>query len=103
MNFTFSQLDDAYQWRRLQRKHFPPDADIWHFRHCYSAARAELLEKINAGVYRLSAQQKIIKTNGETIHLWGSQDVLVMKLIANKLTSLCRYRPAVRTSKGMAT
>jgi hypothetical protein len=71
MHFTFSQLDDACQWLCLQRKHFPPDADIWHFRHRYSAARAELLEKINAGEYLFSTQQKIIKANGETLHTYG--------------------------------
>jgi hypothetical protein len=36
MQFTDYQLDDAYRWLSQQRKHFPPDADIWYFRFCLS-------------------------------------------------------------------
>ena len=79
MQFTFSQLDDAYRWLCQQRKHFPPNADIWHFRFRHPTTRLDLLRRINAGTYRFSPQQKIHKSDGEVIHLWGSQDVLVMK------------------------
>jgi hypothetical protein len=37
-----------------------------------------------AGRYQFAPQQKIIKHDGKIIHLWGPQDVLVMKLIANR-------------------
>jgi RNA-directed DNA polymerase len=87
MQLALSQLDDAYRWLCQQRKHFPPNADVWHFRRQYSAIKSDLLEQINSGRYQFSPQQKIIKANGKIIHLWGSQDVVVMKLIANRLTA----------------
>jgi hypothetical protein len=88
VRFTLSQLDNAYHWLCQQRKHFPPDADIWSFRYRYAATRSGLLREINSGQYRFSPQQKIIKSNGEVIHLWGSQDTLVMKLMAGVLGSI---------------
>ncbi len=66
--------------------HFPPDADIWDFRYRYSVIRDELLQLINSGRYQFSPQQKIIKSSGQIIHLWGSKDVLVMKLMATSLS-----------------
>jgi hypothetical protein len=68
MRFTHSQLDDAYHWLCQQRKHFPPDADIWSFRYRYPATRSDLLQEIYSGQYQFSPQQKIIKLNGEVIH-----------------------------------
>jgi hypothetical protein len=60
---------------------------VWHFRRQYSAIKSDLLEQINSGCYQFLPQQKIIKRDGKIIHLWGSQDVLVMKLMANRLTA----------------
>ena len=88
MRFTAPQMNEAYRWLCQQRKHFPPDADIWSFRYRYPATRSDLLQEINSGWYRFSPQQKIIKSNGEVIHLWGSQDTLVMKLMAGVLGSI---------------
>jgi RNA-directed DNA polymerase len=86
MRFALSQLDDGYRWLCQQRKHCPPNADVWHFRRQYSAIKSDLLGLINSGRYQFSPQQKIIKRDGQIIHLWGSPDVLVMKLIANRLS-----------------
>jgi hypothetical protein len=66
MRFALSQLDDAYRWLCQQRKHFPPNADVWHLRRQYSAIKSDLLEQINSGRYQFSAQQKIIKRDGKT-------------------------------------
>jgi hypothetical protein len=88
VQFTVAQLDDAYTWLCRGRRHFPSDADIWWFRRRYLDVRAELLQEINSGLYRFSPQQKIIKSSGEVIHLWGSQDALVMKLLAVTLQAL---------------
>jgi RNA-directed DNA polymerase len=86
MQLALSQLDDAYRWLCQQRQHFPPNVDVWHFRRQYSAIKSDLLEQINSGRYQFSPQQKIIKHDGKIIHLWESQDVLAMKLIANGLS-----------------
>jgi RNA-directed DNA polymerase len=87
MQPALSQLDDAYRWLCQQRKHFTPNANVWHFRRQYSAIKSDLLEQINSGRFQFSPQQKIIKRDGKIIQLWGSQDVLVMKLIANRLSA----------------
>jgi RNA-directed DNA polymerase len=88
MQFMLSQLNEGYLWLCRQRKLFPPNADIWHFRRQYYAINSDLLDQINSGDYQFSPQQKIVKADGQIIHLWGSQDVLVMKLIANRLRAL---------------
>jgi len=88
MLFTLSQLDDAYAWLCRRRKHFPSDADVWWFRFRYPVVRSGLLQKINSGSYQFSAQSRVINSGGEVLHLWGSQDALVMKLISNALQAL---------------
>ena len=80
-----AQLDDAYRCLCQQRKYFPTDDDIWHFCYRYAAIKLELLQRVNSRKYRFSAQLKIIKSERHVIHLWGSQDALVMKLMANRL------------------
>jgi RNA-directed DNA polymerase len=52
MQLALSQLDDAYRWLCQQRKHFPPKADVWHFRRQYDAIKSDLLEQINSGRYQ---------------------------------------------------
>jgi RNA-directed DNA polymerase len=66
MQLALSQLDDAYRWLCQQRQHFPPNADVWHFRRQYDAIKSDLLEQINSGRYQFSPQQKIIKHDGRT-------------------------------------
>ena len=100
MRFTTPQLDEAYRRLCQQRKHFPADADIWHFRFRYPFIKHALLWWINSGQYWFSPQQKIIKTNGEVIYLWGSQDTLVMKLIAGVLGSILPLSPRCTHVKG---
>ena len=50
--------------------------------------------------YQFSPLQKIIKQNGQIIHLWGSQDELVMKLMATDLQSLLSLSPPCTHVKG---
>lgn len=88
MRCTAAQLDEACRWLCQRRRHFPPHADVWHFRCRYRYTRHALLRRINSGQYRFSPQQKIVKANGEVIHLWGAQDALVMKLMAAVLGSI---------------
>ena len=100
MQYKLPQLDVAYRWLCQQRKHFPPNADIWHFRCQYQIIKSDLLHQINSGDYQFSPQQKIIKQNGQVIHLWGSQDVLVMKLLASDLQPLLSLSPRCSHVKG---
>ena len=100
MRFTLSQLDDACRWLCQQRKHFPPDANIWSFRYRYPAIKFDLLQEINSGWYQFSQQQKIIKSDGQVIHLWGLQDVLVMKLMSSRLQTVLSISPRCTHVKG---
>jgi hypothetical protein len=85
MQCSITQMDNAYRWLCRQRKHFPPDADIWHFRFRYPGIKHALLWRINSSQYRFSPQLQIIKSDGEVTHLWGSQDTLVMKFMSAAL------------------
>jgi hypothetical protein len=51
MQDKLPQLDVAYRWLFQQRKHFPPNADIWHFRCHYPAIKSDLLQQVNSGDY----------------------------------------------------
>lgn len=85
MNFTHNQIDQAYHWLCQQRNFFPHNADIWWFRSNYQKIKNEIINQVNQGKYRFSPQQKIHKADGTIIHLWSSQDALVMKLLAGEL------------------
>ena len=93
-------VDEAYRWLCQQRKHFPPNADIWHFCCYYFAIKSDPLRQINTSDYQFSPLQKIIKKNGQIIYLWGSQDALVMKLMATDLQSLPSLSPPCTHVKG---
>lgn len=82
---TRRELDAAYTWLCQQRQHFPANADIWDVRRHWSTLGPRLMAWINAGVYRFSPMQQVRKTDGEAIHLWGSQDALVIKCLADAL------------------
>ena len=100
MNFTHTQLDAAYHWLCRQRKHFPPNADIWWFRFNYQKLKNEILTQVNQGQYCFSPQQKIIKADASIIHLWSSQDALVMKLLADKLQDCLQISSCCTHIKG---
>ena len=79
ITITHSELDAAYQWLCQQRKHYPDNADIWSFRFGWYQHKHQLLKTINQGDYLFSPLKRLCKANGKTIHLWCSQDALVMK------------------------
>ena len=84
---TQVELDSAYRWLCQQRKHHPPDADIWSFRFNWANDQLQLLNDLNQGRYRFSPLKRLTKANGQSIHLWCSQDALVMKLLAARLAA----------------
>jgi len=85
--FNPATLQAAYQWVCRQRRHHPPDADIWDLRFHWEAIRHPLLAQLCRGRYRFSPLQPIRKANGEPIHLWSAQDALVMKMLAMGIAS----------------
>jgi len=70
----------------MQRKNFPANADIWHFRFHKKVLLPILIEQLRSGTYQFSPLQIITKTNGDSIALWSSQDALVLKM----LTLVCQ-------------
>jgi RNA-directed DNA polymerase len=89
-----AQVDVAYQWLCAQRKHYPPNADIWHFRFHWPQQKASLIQQLEAGDYVFSPIQLIKTANGKTIHLWGAQDALVLKIMALQLQDCLVLSPA---------
>jgi len=77
--FTAEAIDTAYSCLCKQRRHFPPNADIWDLRFHWQTMRPVLLEQLRTGSYTLSPQQYISKAKGSSIHLWSPVDALALK------------------------
>jgi RNA-directed DNA polymerase len=95
--FTEVTLDTAYSWLCKQRANFPVNADIWHLRFHWHTIRGELLQTLHKQDYTLLPLSVVTKADGETLHLWSSQDALVLKMLAMALpdalalSSLCTH------------
>jgi RNA-directed DNA polymerase len=68
-----------------QRRSFPANADIWHLRFHWNTIRGELLQTLNKQVYTFLPLSVVTKADGETLHLWSSQDASVLKMLAMAL------------------
>ena len=82
LSISESQLDKAYKWLCQQRKHYPPNADIWDFRFHWEEKKLKLLAEINSGNYLFSPLKHICKENGQFLHLFSSKDSLILKVLA---------------------
>jgi hypothetical protein len=95
--FIETTLDTAYLWLCKQRRNFPVNADIWHLRFHWHTIRGELLQTLHKQDYTLLPLSVVTKADGETLHLWSSQDALVLKMLAMTLpdalalSSLCTH------------
>ena len=87
LSITEQQINTAYKWLCQQRKHFPPNSDIWDFRFHWEENKLKLLHKINSGNYLFSPLKRICKINGRFLHLWSSQDALVLKVLSETLSN----------------
>jgi hypothetical protein len=83
--FTEATLDIAYSWLCKQRANFPPNTDIWHLRFHWQTVRQELLKSLHKQDYTFLPLSVVTKADGETLHLWSSQDALVLKMLAMAL------------------
>jgi RNA-directed DNA polymerase len=95
--FNSTSLDTAYRWLCKQRRNFPANADIWHLRFHWHRIRRELLQTLNKQDYNFLPLSVVTKADGESLHLWSSQDALVLKMLAMALpealalSSLCTH------------
>jgi RNA-directed DNA polymerase len=98
--FTEVTLDTAYLWLCKQRANFPANADICHLRFHWHAIRGELLQTLNKQDYTLLPLSVVTKADGETLHLWSSQDALVLKMLAMTLPDALALSPLCTHIKG---
>lgn len=87
LKISLSQLEGDFHWLCKQRMHYPANSDIWSFRFSWQDNKETLLKNLNSGDYKFSPMSKITKENEKVIHLWSSQDALVMKVLADLLSS----------------
>lgn len=87
LSISEAQLDAAYKWLCQQRKHYPPNADIWDFRFHWEENKFKLLAEVNSGNYLFSPLKCICKKNGQLLHIWSSQDALILKVLAQFLSN----------------
>ena len=78
-------IENAYHWLCLQRRHHPPNADIWLLRFNWQQIKASLLQQLRTGNCVFSPVKRIYKRDGHIIHLWCSQDALALRVIATLL------------------
>jgi RNA-directed DNA polymerase len=83
--FNSTSLDTAYRWLCKQRRNFPVNADIWRLRFHWHTIRGELLQSLHKLDYAFMPLSVVTKADGETLHLWSSQDALVLKMLAMAL------------------
>ncbi|WP_342805613.1 reverse transcriptase domain-containing protein [Alteromonas sp. M12] len=98
--FTEAAIDTAYSWLCKQRTNFPANADIWHLRFHWHTLRAELLQMLNQQDYTFMPLSMVTNANGTTMHLWSSQDALVLKMLAMALPDALGLSPLCTHIKG---
>lgn len=77
-------LDTAWDCLCRQRRHYPPNADIWDLRHRWPARRRAFLQQLHAGTYRLSPMQRVGQHTPRI--LWSSEDALALKWLELNIT-----------------
>jgi RNA-directed DNA polymerase len=98
--FTPDTLDTAYAWLCKQRANFPANADIWHLRYHWHTLRQELLQSLHKQDYNFVPLSVVTKADGEIIHLWSSQDALILKMLAMALPDALALSPLCTHCKG---
>lgn len=58
---TEQHLDSAYHWLCQQRRHHPPNADIWSLRFNWQQIKRRLLQQLRTGNYIFSPVKRIYK------------------------------------------
>ncbi len=93
-------LDTAYEWLCKRRRDYPPDADIWSFRHRWREEKAIIKTELLKGSYRFGLLTRVTLNNGEDIDLWSARDALVLKALALVLGEHLPISPRCTHIKG---
>ena len=62
-------LDSAYAWLCKRRRDWPPDADVWSFRHRWRQAKAMIRAALLDGSFRFGLLARVTLIDGEDIDL----------------------------------
>lgn len=98
--FTPTHLLAAWRWLCRSRRHYPPNADIWHLRFHRQTEIPALLQALHLGEYRLSPLQIIAKFDGTRQAIWSAKDALVLKIVTLVLETRLPVHPACEHIKG---
>ena len=93
-------LDTAYDWLCKRRRGYPPDADIWSFRHRWREEKAIIKTALLKGSYRFGLLTRVTLNDGEDIDLWSARDALVLKALALVLGEHLPISPRCTHVKG---
>lgn len=67
------------------RRHFPPDADIWHLRFHVTTRLPQMLAEVCAGRWRLSPLSLVRRRDGTIVALWSAEDAVVITALTRVL------------------
>jgi RNA-directed DNA polymerase len=93
-------IDTAFTWLSKQRKHFPPNSDIWDLCFHWKTLKPQLIGDLTSNRFTFQPLQEISKQSGEVIHLWTSVDNLVLKVLAIVLAGHLPSSPLCTHLKG---
>ena len=93
-------LDQAFAWLCQRRIDYSPHDTVWGLRANWQQHKVDILSKLNSGQYRLSPQNRIRLSNGETIDIWTAHDALVLKALTITLSDLLPVSPHCTHIKG---
>jgi hypothetical protein len=81
-------LDAAYAWLCQRRKGYPPNADVWCFRHDWQAEKPSIQGALLRGAYCFYPLQRVTLASGDEIDLWSARDALVLKALTMVLSDV---------------
>ena len=88
-------MDAAYEWLCKRRKDFPPNADIWWFRHRWPQEKTQIKTDLLAGRFRFDLLSRFIREDGEELD-FSSRTVIgiggVVDIALNENVTL-RFEP----------
>ncbi|MEX3174717.1 reverse transcriptase domain-containing protein [Serratia quinivorans] len=74
----------AYRWLCQRRQHAPPNADVWDLRFHWPHRKAQWLNCVLAGEYRLSPMVVFHRRSRHWVQ-WSAHDALVLKWVAMRV------------------
>ncbi|MCU7836543.1 MAG: reverse transcriptase/maturase family protein [gamma proteobacterium symbiont of Taylorina sp.] len=86
--FSLELLEFCFKWACKQRRHYHYNTDIWDVCFHWLVVLPRLYQLLITQQYHFSPLQRIKKASGETIHLWGTLDAIVLKALAQILSQL---------------